>query len=75
MTTITALYINHLNNTTNHVICWRDSEGYEHQYTTNAAEFNAVMERAGEPTYTDGQYWAYDRAIEWDDVLPARSIY
>ena len=53
-----------------------DERGREKHTEVDSAVFWAIQEAAGEPVYTEPGYWTYDnRAIEWDDVLPARTIY
>ncbi len=53
-----------------------NERGREQRREVTATEFWAIQEAAGEPSYTEPGYWTYDnRAIEWDDVLPPRSIY
>lgn len=59
-----------------YTVYWQDERGRERHYTTQADEFWAIHERAGDASYTEPGYWTYDdnRAIEWDDVLPPRTI-
>ena len=50
-----------------------DERGREKCFTVDAATFDKILEAAGEPGYTEPNYWTYDNvAIVWDDVFPPR---
>lgn len=57
-------------------VYWQDERGREKHTEVDSAVFWAIQDAAGDPTYTEPGYWAYDnRPIEWDDVLPSRNPY
>ena len=53
----------------NYRVFTEDERGREKWRNVERFTFFRILEAAGEPGYTEPNYWTYDnRAIQWDDV-------
>lgn len=57
-----------------YTMCYWPLKGSEKQREVDKPVFDKLMELAGEPTYTEPNYWQFDDVeidwpIQWDDVI------
>lgn len=57
---VTALLIQKLNGEDTYMVWRQDADGRQHYQATDSRTFWAIHAQAGEPTYTEHNYWSYE---------------